>query len=407
MSRRAIILVLDSFGIGAAPDAAAFGDAGADTLGHIAEACAAGRADRPGRRAGRLHVPNLVRWGLGKAAALSRGSVPEGLEGEAITGAYGCAAETSRGKDTPSGHWEIAGCPVAFDWGYFPRTQPCFPPELIARLVREFDLPGILGDKHASGTEIIAELGEEHIRSGKPICYTSADSVFQIAAHETHFGLDRLYRLCVRAKELLEPLNIGRVIARPFVGEDAAGFRRTAHRRDYTTPPPAETLLDRLTAAGGAVWSVGKIADIFAHRGITHRLKGENNAALFDATLAALDQAGDRALVFANFVDFDMLHGHRRDIPGYAAALEEFDRRLPELEAVLRPGDLVLATADHGCDPTWRGTDHTREFVPVLFCGPEVKAGSLGRRASFADMGQTLARHLGLAPLAHGRDCFA
>jgi phosphopentomutase len=301
----------------------------------------------------------------------------------------------------------MAGCPVPFDWGYFPRERPCFPPALIQQLVAEFKLPGILGDCHASGTEIIAELGEEHIRSGKPICYTSADSVFQVAAHEQHFGLERLYRFCERAKELLEPLNIGRVIARPFVGESRADFRRTAHRRDYTTPPPAETLLDRVTASGAEVWSIGKIADIFAHRGIAKKLKAEDNGTLFDCTLEAMDAAGDRALVFANFVDFDMLYGHRRDVVGYAAALEAFDRRLPELEAKLRPGDLVLATADHGCDPTRPGTDHTREHVPVLFFGREVPAGPLGKRLSFADMGQTIARHLTLAPLAHGRDCFA
>jgi phosphopentomutase len=407
MGKRAIILVLDSFGIGATADAAQFGDIGADTLGHIAEACAQGRADRSGVRSGPLHVPNLVRWGLGRAAEVSSGVIPPGLEGNGIAGAYGAAAEISKGKDTPSGHWEMAGCPVEFDWGYFPRTQPCFPPEIIAQLVREFALPGILGDKHASGTEIIAELGEEHVRTGKPICYTSADSVFQVAAHETHFGLEHLYRLCIRAKELLEPLNIGRVIARPFVGSGNADFRRTANRRDYTTPPPQETLLDRLTGQGREVWSIGKIADIFAHRGISQKLKAEDNAGLFDKTLDAMRQAGDGDLVFSNFVDFDMLYGHRRDVVGYAAALEYFDRRLPELESHLRPGDLVLVTADHGCDPTWRGTDHTREHVPVLFYGPGIPAGSLGKRASFADMGQTLARHLGVPPLAHGKDCFA
>jgi phosphopentomutase len=407
MSRRAIILVLDSFGIGATADAAQFGDAGADTLGHIAEACAAGRADKSGVRSGPLRVPNLARWGLGRAAEISTGAVPPGLETVHIEGAYGCAAEESKGKDTPSGHWEMAGCPVPFDWGYFPRQRPCFPPALIGQLVTEFKLPGILGDCHASGTEIIAELGEEHIRTGKPICYTSADSVFQVAAHEQHFGLERLYRFCERAKELLEPLNIGRVIARPFVGESPADFRRTAHRRDYTTPPPAGTLLDRVTASGADVWSIGKIADIFAHRSIAKKLKAEDNGTLFDCTLEAMDAAANRALVFANFVDFDMLYGHRRDVVGYAAALEAFDRRLPELEAKLQPGDLVLATADHGCDPTRPGTDHTREHVPVLFFGPEVLAGPLGKRPSFADMGQTIARHLSLAPLAHGRDCFA
>jgi len=407
MQRRAIILVLDSFGIGATADAAQFGDAGADTLGHIAEACAGGRADKSGVRSGPLRIPNLARWGLGRAAEISTGTVPPGLGTDRIEGAYGCAAEESKGKDTPSGHWEMAGCPVPFDWGYFPRERPCFPPALIQQLVAEFKLPGILGDCHASGTEVIAELGEEHIRTGKPICYTSADSVFQVAAHEQHFGLDRLYRFCERAKELLEPLNIGRVIARPFVGESPADFRRTAHRRDYTTPPPAETLLDCVSAAGAQVWSIGKIADIFAHRSISKKLKAEDNSSLFDRTLEAIDAAENRALVFANFVDFDMLYGHRRDVVGYAAALEAFDRRLPELESRLRPGDLVLATADHGCDPTRPGTDHTREHVPVLFFGPEVPAGPLGKRLSFADMGQTIARHLALSPLAHGRDCFA
>jgi phosphopentomutase len=407
MSRRAIILVLDSFGIGATADAAQFGDAGADTLGHIAEACAAGRADKSGVRSGPLRIPNLARLGLGRAAEISTGAVPPGLEADRIEGAYGCAAEESKGKDTPSGHWEMAGCPVPFDWGYFPRERPCFPPALIQQLVAEFKLPGILGDCHASGTEIIAELGEEHIRTGKPICYTSADSVFQVAAHEQHFGLERLYRFCERAKELLEPLNIGRVIARPFVGESRADFRRTAHRRDYTTPPPNETLLDRVSASGAEVWSIGKIADIFAHRSISKKLKAEDNGTLFDRTLEAVEVAEDRALVFANFVDFDMLYGHRRDVIGYAAALEAFDRRLPELEARLRPGDLVLATADHGCDPTRPGTDHTREHVPVLFFGPEVPAGPIGKRLSFADMGQTIARHLGLSPLGHGLDCLA
>jgi phosphopentomutase len=358
-------------------------------------------------RSGPLRVPNLARWGLGRAAKFSTGVVPPGLEASRVEGAYGCAAEVSRGKDTPSGHWEIAGVPVPFDWGYFPRERPCFPGAIIDQLVAEFDLPGILGDCHASGTEIIAELGEQHIRTCKPICYTSADSVFQIAAHEQHFGLERLYHLCERAKELLLPLNIGRVIARPFVGESPADFRRTAHRRDYTTPPPEETLLDRVSASGAEVWSIGKIADIFAHRGVTRKLKADDNLGLFDRTLDAIGEAKDRALVFANFVDFDMLYGHRRDVAGYAAALEAFDRRLPELEARLQPGDLVLATADHGCDPTWRGTDHTREHVPVLFFGHGLPAGSLGKRRSFADMGQTIASHLELSPLNHGQNCFA
>jgi phosphopentomutase len=399
---RAFILVMDSVGIGSAPDAARYGDAGADTLGHIAQACRQGRGDRAGLRAGPLRLPHLARLGIG-AAKTDR--VPELEPLGPIEAAYGSAAETSAGKDTPSGHWEIAGLPVPFAWGLFPRTQPCFPADLIAALVERCALPGILGDCHASGTEIIRELGEAHIRTGKPICYTSSDSVFQIAAHETQFGLDRLYAICAVAKELTEPLNIGRVIARPFVGESADTFRRTTNRKDLTTPPHADTLLDRVTAAGGTVVSIGKIADIFAHRGISRAVVAKDNTAVFDATLAEAESAADGSLVFANFVDFDTLYGHRRDVPGYAAALEAFDARLPELRARLRPGDLALITADHGCDPTWTGSDHTREVVPMLWLGPGVTPRDLGRRQSFADMGQTIARHLGIAPLAHGEDC--
>jgi len=408
---RAFILVMDSFGIGACADAAAFGDEGADTLGHIAEACAKGLADGEGLRQGPLSLPNLARLGLGRAAEESTSKRQESWAScAAIEGAYGHAAERSRGKDTPSGHWEIAGVPVAFDWGYFPRTRPCFPEEITTALIEGFELPGILGNCHASGTEVIRELGTQHIESGKPICYTSADSVFQIAAHEEHFGLQRLYDLCSLAKALLEPLNIARVIARPFVGESPETFERTGNRRDYTTPPHEDTLLDRLMAEGREVVSIGKIADIFAQRGISRKVKADGNEALFDSLLQESDAAADGSLVFANFVDFDMLYGHRRNVPGYAAALEAFDRRLPSFEARMKPGDLALITADHGCDPTKPGSDHTREHVPVVFFGPGVpeayRGKSLGRRSSFADMGQTLAGHLGIAPLPHGKGCF-
>lgn len=399
---RAFILVMDSVGVGSAPDAERYGDAGANTLGHIAQACGEGRGDRAGLRQGPLRLPNLARLGLAAAAR----SADIGQSG-AIEAAYGTAAERSAGKDTPSGHWEIAGLPVPFEWGLFPRTQPCFPQDVVASLIARCDLPGILGDCHASGTDIIREIGEQHIRTGKPICYTSADSVFQIAAHETYFGLDRLYRVCAVAKALTEPLNIGRVIARPFAGETSNTFKRTMNRKDLTTPPHADTLLDRVTGAGGTVVSIGKIADIFAHRGITRAIGAKDNEAVFDATIAETGQAPDGSLVFANFVDFDALYGHRRDVPGYAAALEAFDARLPEFRARLRPGDLALITADHGCDPTWTGTDHTRELVPMLWLGPGIAPRDLGQRATFADMGQTVARHLGLSPLAHGEDCFA
>ena len=391
---RAILMVLDSVGIGGADDAAAFGDAGADTLGHIREAAQLGSADRDGLRRGPLHLPHLDALGLARARGDEHGPMPQGL--------WGSAAEISTGKDTPSGHWEIAGVPVPFEWGYFPRTVPAFPPSLIQQIVDDSGIPGILGDRHASGTEIITALGEESIATGTPIFYTSSDSVIQIAAHEAHFGLDRLYALCEVVRKHVDPLNIGRVIARPFVGESAGEFRRTANRRDYAVPPPEPTLLDRLVEAGRRVIAIGKIGDIFAHRGITDVRKGDGNMALLEAMLSALDDAADGDLIFANFVDFDMLHGHRRDVAGYAAALEAFDSRLPELQAKLTPGDLAIITADHGCDPTYPGSDHTRENVPVLAFGPDIAPGSIGRRTTFADIGESVAAHLGLPPGKHG-----
>lgn len=394
--KRALLLVLDSFGIGASADAARFGDAGANTLLHIAEARA--RDGQP------LHLPNLARLGLGHAAALSGGSFPPGFSADTVVdGAWGYARELSSGKDTPSGHWEMAGVPVLFDWGYFPALDNSFPPALLDALIERGQLPGILGNCHASGTTILEQLGEEHIRSGKPILYTSADSVLQIAAHEAHFGLDRLYALCELARELCDPYNIGRVIARPFCGKDAASFRRTGNRHDYSVPPPAPTLLDRLCAAGGQVFAVGKIGDIFAHQGISRLYPGDGNDALFDATLQALDEAPDNTLVFSNFVDFDMLYGHRRDSAGYAAALEAFDRRLPELLARMQPDDLLILAADHGCDPSAPGSDHTREHIPVLAWGNGVRAGSLGARDTFADIGQSLAAFFALPACSHGR----
>ncbi|WP_182086082.1 phosphopentomutase [Aureimonas sp. ME7] len=391
---RAFLIVLDSFGIGNAPDAAAFGDAGADTFGHIRDAAAAGGADRPGLREGSLRLPNMERLGLLAAAGLA-----DALPG---AGLYGSASEVSRGKDTPSGHWEIAGVPVPFEWGYFPRTVPALPASLTEALIRDGDLSGILGNRHASGTEIIEAEGEESMATGRPILYTSADSVLQIAAHENAFGLERLYELCRIARAHVDPLNIGRVIARPFTGETRANFRRTANRRDYSVPPPEATLLDRAVAAGRRVIAIGKIGDIFAHQGISEVRKGDGNMALFDALLTAVRDAADGDLVFANFVDFDMVHGHRRDVAGYAGALEAFDRRLPELETALRPGDLAILTADHGCDPTFPGTDHTRENVPILGLGPGIAPRAIGHRATFADIGESVAAHLGLRPGAHG-----
>ena len=400
---RAIVLMMDSLGIGASADAYEFGDQGADTFGHIAEHCAQGRVQIDGVTRGPLNLPNLCTLGLAHAAAASRGRWPMGLERIAPEGAWGYAAEKSAGKDTPSGHWEMAGVPVTTDWGYFPQLTPCFPRELTETLIEKAQLTGLLGNCHASGTAIIDERGEEHIHSSMPICYTSADSVFQLAAHEDYFGLDRLYSVCEVARELVDKWNVGRVIARPFQGEWPGEFVRTETRRDYTTPPPSATLLDRVKERGADVISIGKISDIFAGRGVTEQVKASGNSALFDETLNAVHNANDGSLIFTNFVDFDMLYGHRRDIGGYAAALEAFDRRLPELRALLRPEDVVIATADHGCDPTAPGHDHTREHVPVLAFGPDANAVDLGERESFADIGETLAHHLKVAPFGTGK----
>lgn len=401
---RAFLFVLDSFGIGGARDAERYGDLGSDTLGHIAEFCAAGAGDREGLRQGPLKLPNMSALGLLHAAKLASGAFPAGMPVPQKTfGIHGAASEVSRGKDTPSGHWEIAGLPVSFDWGYFATEGDAFAPELVEAICREAELPGILGNCHASGTDIIARLGAEHIRTGQPICYTSSDSVFQIAAHERHFGLEKLYALCETVRKLLDPLNIGRVIARPFIGETPDTFERTGNRRDYSVLPPEPTLLDRLVKEDRKVHAIGKIGDIFAHQGISRVIKANGNMALMDATLQAMDEAEDGDLVFTNFIDFDMLYGHRRDVPGYAAALEAFDGRLADVSRKLRPGDLLILTADHGCDPTWRGTDHTRERVPVLAFGQGLGSRSIGIRESFADIGETVAKHLGIAPGKYGR----
>ncbi|WP_457106080.1 phosphopentomutase [Methylobacterium sp. P5_C11] len=395
---RALLIVLDSVGIGGAPDADRYGDSGSDTLGHIADGCADGRGDRAGLRSGALRLPHLAALGLGLAAAGASGRIPPNLAPSgAPTGVYGHAVEIAAGKDTPSGHWEIAGLPLTEPWGHFPDTRPAFPPDLTRALIAEGGLPGILGDCHAPGVAIIEALGAEHVRTGKPICYTSADSVFQIAAHEEAFGLERLYDLCRVARRLCDPYRVCRVIARPFVGVAEAGFRRTGNRRDFAVAPPGRTLLDRAEAAGRTVVSVGKIGDIFAHRATGREIKPGANAACLTAGLDALATLPEGGLIFVNLVDFDTEYGHRRDVPGYAAELEAFDARIPEILTALAPGDLAVVTADHGNDPTWAGTDHTREQVPVLAFGPGVDARSIGRRDTMADIGATVAAHLGLA----------
>ncbi|HKK35553.1 MAG TPA: phosphopentomutase [Paracoccaceae bacterium] len=398
---RAILLVLDSVGIGGALDAAAFGDEGADTLGHVAKACHEGRADVG--RSGQLRLPTLSALGLGEAAAAALRRRPVGLGPADEQAAWAALEAVSAGKDTVTGHWELAGVPLAEPWHFFPDEEPCFPPDLIAAIVDAADLPGVLGQRRASGTEILAELGAESVATGKPIFYSSADSVLQIAAHEEAFGLERLLELSRMTRRALDVagLRVARVIARPFVGE-AGEFRRTANRRDYALAPPEPTLCDRVEASGHKVWGIGKIADIFAGRGVTETLKGPTDVALVDRTLEAMERAGSGDLIFANFVEFDTLYGHRRDVAGYARALEAFDARVPEILEAMQERDLLIFTADHGNDPTWSGTDHTRERTPMLMVGRAVEPGGRGL-GRFADVAETLAAHLKLPAGAHGR----
>lgn len=404
MMKRVFIMMLDSFGIGASADSDKFGDQGADTLGHIAQQCSEGKADDKGRK-GALYLPHLEQLGLGLAAQQSTGKLPMGFNAHPkLIGGYAYAKEISSGKDTPSGHWEIAGVPVLFDWGYFPEHKNSFPQELLDRIVEKAGLSGYLGNCHSSGTVILDQLGEEHIKSGKPIFYTSADSVFQIACHEESYGLENLYTLCQIVREELEGYNIGRVIARPFIGNKAGEFSRTGNRKDYAVEPPAKTVLQKLVdEKQGEVVSIGKIADIYAHTGITQKVKATGIPELFDKTLIEMKRAGENTIIFTNFVNFDSDFGHRRDVAGYAAALEYFDRRIPELLELVQEDDLLIFTADHGCDPTWSGTDHTREHIPVLIYGTQVPKQFLGQRETFADIGQTVAEYFGLSPMAYGQ----
>ncbi|MGL1957239.1 MAG: phosphopentomutase [Colwellia sp.] len=409
--KRTIILLLDSFGLGSTDDARNYfnvdaagkklSDSGANTFGHIAQYCAEGKANEG--RSGLLFLPNLNKLGLGHACEESSGYFPQGLDNTIIpTSAYGYAKELSTGKDTSSGHWEITGVPVLFDWGYFNQREHSFPEKLLDELVSRANLPGYLGNCHSSGTIILEQLGDEHIRTGKPIFYTSADSVFQIACHEEIFGLQRLYDLCEIARELVNEYNIGRVIARPFLGLNSNGYQRTTNRHDYSVTPPAPTLLDNMKASGGNVVSIGKISDIFAAQGITKAVKAHGLDGLFDASLEALKQAGDQSIIFTNFVNFDAEFGHRRNVSGYAAGLEYFDQRLPEILSLMQDDDVLVITADHGCDPSWPGSDHTREHIPVVFYGKKIKAGSIGLRDTFADIGQTISTYHNLPVLGYG-----
>ncbi|NRB04356.1 MAG: phosphopentomutase [Rhodobacteraceae bacterium] len=388
---RAFLIVMDSVGIGGAPDAHAFfngqtPDTGANTLGHIAQACADGHAEEG--RSGPLQVPTLDQLGLGAALDLASGLHVPGLTA-APTGRWGAATEISPGKDTPSGHWELAGLPVPWSWHYFPDQPQAFPEDVLKEVCEISGSAHTLGNCHASGTDIIARHGAEHMQTGAPICYTSADSVFQIAAHEGSFGLDRLLDLCERIAPTLHAMKIGRVIARPFEGE-AGAFRRTGNRRDYAIAPPAPVLMNALQEAGRYVYAVGKIGDIFSMNGIDEVRKG-TDAVLMEHLSDLIDTAKPDSFTFANFVEFDSLYGHRRDVSGYARHLEWFDGALAKLLPKLQSDDLVIITADHGNDPTWVGTDHTRERVPVLVAGQG--AGKLGH-IGFTDVSKLVATHL-------------
>ena len=394
---RAFLVVLDSVGCGGAPDAADFGDVGANTLAHIAQACALGRAQTG--RSGPLRLPVLDGLGLGAAIRLASDAQTPGLSA-VPRGLWGAATEVSRGKDTPSGHWELAGVPVPWDWTYFPRVTPAFPDDLVAEVCRLAGTEGILGNCHAAGIPIVTDLGAEHLRTGWPICYTSVDSVFQIAAHEEAFGLERLHQLCADLAPMLHKMRVGRVIARPFIGSAEEGFQRTGNRRDFAMRPPAPTLLDWVQGAGGRVHAVGKVSDIFSGQGIDRVHKGKDDVALFEHFLRLIDEAEAGSLTFCNFVEFDTLYGHTRDVAGYARALERFDAVAGQALARLRPGDMLVITADHGNDPTAPGTDHTRERVPVLVAG--LGAGEIGL-CGFADVAASIAAHLGVPAQGPGR----
>ena len=384
--KRLFWFVLDSLGIGGAPDAEKYGDSGSDTLGHISEWF----VKYEGRS---LDLPNLRSLGLGAAYQLVHRQQPMGWSKECVTGTFAAASEISTGKDTPSGHWEMAGVPVKWEWAYYPDTQESFPSAFLSEIYSQSGLEGSLANCHASGTVVIEKYGEKSVQTGMPIFYTSADSVFQIAAHEDHFGLERLYQLCELVRELtLEPL-LGRVIARPFVGESGA-FKRTENRRDFAVRPPKLTVLELIKDAGHEVIGLGKIGDIFAHVGMTKEVKANGHNQLWGRTREAAAEGG---LIMTNFVDFDMLYGHRRDPRGYGLALEAWDRELGCFLEERLPDDVVVITADHGNDPTWDGTDHTRERVPVLMTGGQFSGlNNAGIRDSFSDIGATIGKFFGV-----------
>ncbi|WP_343182495.1 phosphopentomutase [Buchnera aphidicola] len=402
--KRVFILVLDSFGIGYSQDAMKFNDVGSNTFGHIAEFCYLSKANK--NRSGVLKIPNLLSLGLGNLYYKIHNIMPDGMNYiHYVISSYAFASEISTAKDTSSGHWEIAGVPVLFQWDYFKKKCNSFPDKLLKIIMKELKLSGYLGNCHASGTDILDNFGEMHIRTNNPIFYTSSDSVFQVACHEKFFGLNELYKLCLGIRKILDDLNfnITRVIARPFIGEKKFSFIRTGHRKDFSKPPHEKTVLQKLIdEKNGKVIALGKISDIFANVGITKNIHSVGLRNLINDTVIQIKQAVDNTIVFVNFVDFDSIWGHRRDVAGYAKGLEFFDKKLPNILHALNENDILIITADHGCDPTWSGTDHTREYTPILLYHQHTKNVFLGHRKTFSDIAQTIANYFDLSSMSYG-----
>ncbi|WP_284443164.1 phosphopentomutase [Buchnera aphidicola] len=404
--KRVFLIVLDSFGIGSSSDAEKFNDVGSDTFGHIVEKCFLGKANI-GRK-GSLYIPNLVRLGLINAYKESTGKYPLGFKDNLnIIASYGYASEISSGKDTTSGHWEIAGVPVLDNWFYFKNKKCSFPNHLLEKIINQSEVTGFIGNCHASGTDIINRLGEEHIKTRKPIVYTSSDSVFQIACHEDFFGLLNLYKLCETVRAILDQYKykVARVIARPFIGNNKLNFQRTGNRRDFSIKPFSTTVIKKLIdEKEGQVVAIGKVSDIYGGVGISKEIKSTGLNELCNATINEMRIAVNNTIIFTNLVDFDSSWGHRRDVSGYAKGLEFFDYRLSEIINLVQKNDLLILTADHGCDPTWKGTDHTRENVPILIYSPNIKKHYLGHRKTFSDIGQTIAKYFLLTEMQYGQN---
>ncbi|WP_343192562.1 phosphopentomutase [Buchnera aphidicola (Taiwanaphis decaspermi)] len=403
--KRVFIILLDSLGIGYSKDAYKFGDKGSNTLGHIAEVCNKNIGNI--NRKGNLYIPNLTSLGLGLATKHASGKFPVGLDkNKKIIASYGYASSISSGKDTCSGHWEISGVPVLFDWHYFKKRENTFPNKILKKILLKTNIFGYLGNCHDSGTNIIYKLGEEHIKTKKPIIYTSSDSVFQIACHEKIFSVEKLYKISNIIRKILNKskYKINRVIARPFLGTNRNNFYRTNNRLDITVKPHGDTVMYKLIKEiNGKVVAIGKVSDIYSNIGITKSVKSFGIKNLFLQTLKYIKKSSNNSIVFTNFVDFDSLWGHRRDVYGYAKGLELFDSMIPKMIKILKSKDLLIFLSDHGCDPTWYGTNHTREYIPILLYSRNIKPCFIGHRKTFSDIAQTISSYFGLSKMDYGK----